>query len=90
MTEERFRVEFTDEADKQLESLDKPVRRRITLAIAKLEANPRPDGVKQLKGASDRWCIRVGDWRVLYKIEDGRLIVLVVVIGHRSKVYRGV
>ncbi|HEY1093331.1 MAG TPA: type II toxin-antitoxin system RelE/ParE family toxin [Glycomyces sp.] len=88
MTEERFRVEFTEEADKQLKSLDKPVRRRILLAVAKLEGNPRPEGVKKLKGKSDRWRIRVGDWRVLYKVEDGRLIVLVVMVGHRSKVYR--
>lgn len=90
MTEERYRVELTEDADKQLKSIDKPVRRRILLAIAKLEDNPRPDGVKKLKGQSDQWRIRVGDWRVLYEIEDGRLIILVVMIGHRSKIYRNI
>ncbi|WP_026929139.1 type II toxin-antitoxin system RelE family toxin [Glycomyces tenuis] len=88
MTEEHYRVVFTDEADKQLKKLDKAVRRRILLAIAKLEGEPRPTGVKKLKGSSDRWRVRVGDWRIVYKIEDGQLVVLVVAVGHRSKVYK--
>ncbi|MEU5155525.1 type II toxin-antitoxin system RelE/ParE family toxin [Glycomyces sp. NPDC021274] len=89
MSEERYRLVISEAADKQLQQLDKPVRRRIILALAKLEDDPRPDGVKKLKGSADRWRIRVGDWRIVYRIEDGELLVLVIAVGHRSKVYRG-
>ena len=89
MSEERYRLVISDDADKQLQKLDKPVRRRMMLALAKLEDDPRPDGVKKLKGSADRWRIRVGDWRIVYRIEDGELLVLVIAVGHRGKVYRG-
>ncbi|GAA2141307.1 type II toxin-antitoxin system RelE family toxin [Glycomyces algeriensis] len=89
MSEERYRLVISEDADKQLQKLDKPVRRRIILALAKLEDDPRPDGVKKLKGSADRWRVRVGDWRIVYRIEDGELVVLVIAVGHRSKVYRG-
>lgn len=88
MTEQRYRVEFDDEAAKQLRKLDKSARSRILLAIDKLETNPRPDGVKKLKGHENRWRIRVGDWRVVYRIEDGLLVVIVVAVGQRDKVYK--
>jgi mRNA interferase RelE/StbE len=89
VSEERYRLVISEDADKQLQKLDKPVRRRMLLALAKLEDDPRPDGVKKLKGSADRWRIRVGDWRIVYQIEDGELVVLVIAVGHRSKVYRG-
>lgn len=54
-----------------------------------LEANPRPPGAKKLRGESDLWRVRVGDYRILYSIEEARLVVLVVKIGHRREVYRG-
>ncbi|THV21254.1 type II toxin-antitoxin system RelE/ParE family toxin [Glycomyces paridis] len=91
----QYRVEFNEEAQKQLAKLDKPVRTRVVLALDKLQSNPRPDGVKKLKGHDDRWRIRVGDWRVVYRIDDGVLIVIVIGIGigigigHRSSVYKG-
>jgi mRNA interferase RelE/StbE len=86
VTGDRYRVVVNDKADKQFQKLDHSAQRRIMLALAKLEENPRPDGVKRLKGSADRWRIRLGDWRILYRIEDGRLIILVIAIGHRSKV----
>ncbi|WP_218125198.1 type II toxin-antitoxin system RelE family toxin [Glycomyces harbinensis] len=68
--------------------LDHSTQRRALLALAKLEGNPRPDGVEKFRGATDRRRIRAGDWRIVYRIEDGRLTILVVAIGHRGKVYR--
>lgn len=88
MTEKRYRVDFTDEARRQLRKLENSVRARIIRAVAGLESDPRPDGVKKLKGAKNKWRIRIGDWRVVYEIEDGRLVVLVVVVAHRSKAYK--
>ncbi|WP_100449098.1 type II toxin-antitoxin system RelE family toxin [Glycomyces xiaoerkulensis] len=88
MTEERYRIVVSDDAEKQLRKLDKPVQKRVMLAIGRLEEDPRPAGAKKLKARENRWRIRVGDRRVVYEIEDDRLVVLVIAIGHRSDVYR--
>ena len=73
---------------KDLRALDDKTRRRILRAIVALEVNPRPPGATKLRG-SELWRVRVGDYRVLYSIEEARLVVLVVKIGHRREVYRG-
>ncbi|GAA1688802.1 type II toxin-antitoxin system RelE/ParE family toxin [Glycomyces endophyticus] len=88
MAEERYRIDFSEEASKGLSKLDKQVQKRILLAVDKLRTNPRPDGVKKLKGGSNEWRIRVGDWRIVYEIHDGRLVVIVLDVDHRSKVYK--
>jgi mRNA interferase RelE/StbE len=68
---------------KDLRALDDKTRRRILRALIALEANPRPPGAKKLRGESELWRVRVGDYRILYSIEEARLVVLVVKIGHR-------
>jgi len=52
-----------------------------------LAKTPRPTGVKKLEGEPVRWRIRVGDWRVIYAIDDGRQVVDIVYVRHRSKAY---
>ena len=89
MTPRRYEVVLSPKAEKQLDELPTPLRRRITEAIEGLESKPRPHGVKKLTGAENLWRIRVGDFRIVYTIEDDRLIVLVVKIGHRREIYRG-
>ena len=89
MTPRRYEVVLSPKAEKQLDELPTPLRRRITEAIEGLESKPRPHGVKKLTGAENLWRIRVGDYRIVYTIEDDRLIVLVVKIGHRREIYRG-
>jgi mRNA interferase RelE/StbE len=64
------------------------VRTRIDRAILGLAEDPRPPGARKLAGATSLWRIRVGRWRILYTIEDARLVVLVVAVGHRRQVYR--
>jgi mRNA interferase RelE/StbE len=83
-------VEFTAAARRQLRRIDPPVRRRVLAAVAELAVDPRPPGARALTGSQwgDALRIRVGDWRVLYLIEDGRLLVTVVTVGHRGAVYR--
>lgn len=90
MTEQQYRVILQEDAEKQFRKLDKAVQRRINVALVNLEADPRPSGVKKLKGRENDWRIRVGDWRIIYEIHDGELHVLVIEIGHRSKVYRDI
>jgi mRNA interferase RelE/StbE len=88
-----WRIELVDDARKDLASLDKPVARRITAflreRIAPLD-DPRAMG-EALKGSrlGQLWKYRVGDYRIIASIEDRRLCVLVVRIGHRREIYRG-
>jgi mRNA interferase RelE/StbE len=57
-------------------------------AIADLAETPRPDGVRKIVGSEDAYRIRVGDYRIVYKIVDRVLTVFVVRVGHRKDVYR--
>jgi mRNA interferase RelE/StbE len=83
-----WQLAFTDEADKQFKKLDKPVQRRIDTALKRLQVDPRPVGAIKLKGSSGAMRFRVGDWRIVYEIRDGELVIVVIEIGHRSRVYR--
>lgn len=56
-------------------------------AIEDLAEDPRPRGSKKLAGEATAWRIRIGDYRVLYDIRDGALVVQVVRAGHRREVY---
>lgn len=75
-------------AARQLEKLEAGARRRIRLAIDGLAEAPRPSGCKKLSASENAYRIRVGDYRVLYEIEDRRLVVLVVRVAHRREAYR--
>ena len=59
---------------------------RIEDKMMELEQDPRPAGCKKLKGRDD-YRIRIGDYLVIYEIQDGKLIVTVITIGHRREVY---
>ena len=67
--------------------LDRMAQRRVQGAITLLAADPRPPGARQLRGRPG-WRVRVGDYRIIYTIEDDRLVVLVLALGHRRDVYR--
>jgi mRNA interferase RelE/StbE len=84
----KYRVEVPEPIAKQLRSLPKTIRRAIGFAIFNLIADPRPTGFKKLSGAKDRYRIRIGDWRVIYSIEDQILLVLVLRVADRKDVYR--
>jgi mRNA interferase RelE/StbE len=82
-------VEFAPAARRQLRKLDRPVQVRVLRRVEKLENQPRPQTAETLKGNTETvYRVREGDYRIIYTIEDDRLIVLVVRIGHRSEVYR--
>lgn len=84
-----YRVEYAPAAEKQIESLPRPVQARIFAAADSLAENPRPHGGNKLAGSEDEYRIVVGRYRIIYAIEDKRLIVLVLKVGHRKDVYRG-
>ncbi|MGI6783768.1 MAG: type II toxin-antitoxin system RelE family toxin [Aminivibrio sp.] len=80
-------IEFKKSARKSLEALPQAEHARTLRAIAVLAENPRPVGCKKLHG-ENLWRIRVGDVRIVYEIFDYRLLVFIVRIAHRSKVYK--
>ena len=84
----RFEVRLTRAAERGLAAVDKPTLRRIDAAILGLAVAPHPAGSKKLQGSDDLYRIRIGDYRVIYLVEDKHLVVLVVAVGHRRDVYR--
>jgi mRNA interferase RelE/StbE len=84
-----YRVELTPAAQRDLRSLDRPVLRRVDAKIRALAEDPRPHGAEKLAGEAEIYRIRVGDYRILYQIEDALVRVLVVRVRHRREVYRG-
>ena len=87
-----WRIEYSKDAGKEIAKLDKPIAQRIIRfmgsRVAKLE-NPRSIG-QALAGSTlgDFWKYRVGDYRIIADIQDGKLIVQVVRVGNRREVYR--
>ena len=83
-----YRLTITREAVKSLDAIQKRDRVRIYERLDQLAVDPfGMTGVKKLKG-QDNYRLRVGDYRVLYLIEDSDLLILVVEVGHRREVYR--
>ena len=83
-----YSVEFSTSAAKSLAKLEKAKRLRIVGAIELLSVDPRPPGAKMVRGGDHgRWLVRVGDCRVIYTIQDNRLIVLVLGVAHRREAY---
>jgi len=83
----RYSLTIKPSAGKELDSLGDALFARIDRKIMALAENPRPPGCKKLKGYKDQWRIRVGDYRVVYTIDDANLLVDVTRIRHRSEVY---
>lgn len=83
----KYRTEFTAAAREQLRKIDKRPAMAILRKLAELEHNPLGLATTALVGAPDVRRLRVGDYRVLYRLDNGRLVILVVQIGHRSAVY---
>lgn len=83
-----YSIAFARSARKELEGLSGSLVRRIFPRIEALVEEPRPRGVRKLEGEANLWRIRVGDYRVLYAIDDERRSVDVIAIRHRSEAYR--
>lgn len=82
-------LEYTNRAEKALRTLDKPVLRRIRKyldEVAELE-NPRDRGKPLTANKTGLWSYRQGSWRVVYDIQDEKLVILFVDAGHRNSIY---
>jgi mRNA interferase RelE/StbE len=85
-----YRIEFASSAARQFRQLPSDVQRRLAPDIDALSLEPRPAGSRKLVTDEELWRVRVGPYRIVYAVEDGLLLVLVVKLGHRRDVYRGI
>ena len=83
-----YRVDIREDAAKAIERLPRKMGEAIYKSIAALADNPRPHGCKKLKFPVPLYRIRVAEYRIVYTIEDKRLVVLVIRVAHRREVYR--
>jgi mRNA interferase RelE/StbE len=84
---ESYKIIIKRSAAKEIEKAPKSFRKRIVSRIQELSKDPRPSGVKKLSG-EEKYRIRQGDYRILYKVEDAIITVTVVKVGNRKDVYR--
>ncbi len=82
-----YRVDVIPSAQKELKWLSPSIVARIYPRLEALAANPRPPGCKKLQGGEREWRIRVGEYRVIYTIDDSTRLVSVKRIKHRRDVY---
>jgi len=82
-----YDVVLTLSAQKELKKLSSQLIARIISRLESLASNPRPSGCKKLQGGDREWRIRVGDYRVVYTIDDAEVLVEVTRIRHRKDVY---
>jgi mRNA interferase RelE/StbE len=83
----KYSLEIKHSAQRELDALDDAVFKRIDREILGLADNPRPPGCKKLRGYRDQWRIRVGDWRVVYLIDDAAKVITITRAAHRREVY---
>ena len=84
---EQYEVRLHPAASRAYGRLQGPIRDRITAAIDALAKDPRPHGSQKLAG-SDDYRVRVGDYRIVYAVEDAERLVIIARIAHRREVYR--
>ena len=82
-----YSLVITHSAQKELDALDELLFARIDGKILVLADDPRPRGSKKLKGYKDSWRIRIGDWRVVYIVDDPAKLVTITRVAHRREVY---
>lgn len=82
-----YELRLARSARKELESLPDAVLARVARELDALPANPRPRGCKKLRGASDLWRVRVGDYRIIYHVDDRARLIEVRAIRDRKDAY---
>lgn len=83
-----YAILVSTRATKDLDGLPISVQRRIRALIDGLASDPRPHGAQSMAGLDDTYRIRVGDYRVVYAIDDAEQLVVIARVGHRRDVYR--
>ena len=84
----RYEIDLKSSARKDLRDLERPVISRIGAAIDGLVTEPRPPGCRKLEGEDESWRVRVGDYRIVYSIDDAAGKILIIAVRHRREAYR--
>ncbi|MGC1449833.1 MAG: type II toxin-antitoxin system RelE/ParE family toxin [Candidatus Sulfotelmatobacter sp.] len=80
-----YSIRISPSADREIRKLDRPIQKRILRKLEDLEHEPRPNGVEKLSGGNEvRYRVRVGDYCIVYRIDDDVLTVLVLKVGNRK------
>lgn len=85
----QYQIQFSAAAAKELKKLPKEVQLRLGKKILLLSDDPRPPGIKALQGQADILRLRIGDYRVIYQVNDENTLIRILKIGHRREIYRG-
>jgi mRNA interferase RelE/StbE len=84
----KYRIEIKQSAAKELKKIPKPDRRRISDKIDSLAEELSSQEITKLKGDNPFHRIRVGDYRIIYEIQNEVLVILIIKVGHRKDIYR--
>ena len=83
-----YNILYKKSVEKELRKLPKSTLTAIVSKIQKLAENPKPNGSVKLRGATNLYRIRHSDYRIIYRINDGELVIIVIKVAHRRDVYR--
>lgn len=83
----RYQVTILPGAVRQIKKLAPEAKRLVQAGIELLADNPRPPQAKKLSGVPE-WRVRLGDYRIIYRVKEGVLTIVVVAVGHRRDIYR--
>ncbi|MXV95166.1 MAG: type II toxin-antitoxin system RelE/ParE family toxin [Gemmatimonadetes bacterium] len=84
----RYEVEVSRTAEKQLRKLPRDDQERVVHRMLLLAEDPSPRGARKLTGYDDVYRVRVGRYRILYSVSQGRLVIVILKVGHRKDAYR--
>ena len=81
-----YKVLYTDEATKQISKFDNKLKEKIRIAVEEVQANPSVGKslTRELKG---RFSYRIGDYRIIYRVYQTEIVVLILAVGHRKNIY---
>ncbi len=83
-----YKIEFLKTAEKEFYKLPQQIQKAIAKKLEYLKTNPYPSNVKALKNGQGRLRLRVGDYRIIYRVETDVLVIVVIKVGHRKNIYR--
>jgi mRNA interferase RelE/StbE len=84
----KYTIQYKKSVEKDLRKLPPNQLKAIVAKINALAIDPHPSGSVKLRGSSDLFRVRHTDYRIIYQVQDDKLIVLVVKVGHRREIYR--
>jgi mRNA interferase RelE/StbE len=84
---ESYRIEWKRSAIKELKRLPREAVRRILQVVEPLARDPYPPGIRKLVGSEHTYRIRVGDYRVIYSVQESILVIQIIRVGHRKDIY---